>query len=426
MLAASPILVFYGVLLRWATTIPLVDDYMALLRFALVWRSLPTLSQRLSLQAAAQDGDYKLLLDHAVVALDLSVTGRLHLGFYLLLGNSFLLLILWLLWKHTIPQERVLWRRVLLFSPVCFLLFQLNYADTLNWSMGGMQNLSVIAFACLAIHLLLQAKRASVMLSSVAMMLACCGSANGFLLFPIGGYLLVRRRAWAMVVCWCGAFLLALGAYLYRFQVLPKKQIGSLGLLHFALSFAGGGVESMSGKPVAGASVVLGALLLLFFAFAFWRRADCSAPYISLMCVWVLLTAALVTVGRAGFGINIALSGRYKIYSDLLLIFAYLFAISLWRRDAPLRGNTRVAFAVALFASVAMCISSDLVGGRLLEQRRERLQQGIALYLRSGETVPPMQETAAPPHTGYTEIEIATRDILKAALAQGIYYLPPQ
>lgn len=416
-------LFFYAELLHGFTTIPLADDYTALLKFATEWRFLPTLPQRFLHLLAAQDGDYKLLLDHAAVALDMALTGRIHLAAYLLLGNLLLLVVLWTLWQSTTPNEPVLWRRLLLFTPVTFLLFQLNYAETLDWAMGGLQNLAVIAFAFLSLHLLL---RNSIPAASIAAILACCGSANGFLLLPIGTVLLLRRRNWSMLLCWCASFAIAAAAYLYRLDILPKKRVGLPALLHFLLSFLGGGVENMSGKPIAGASLMLGLALLLFLAYVFFRRIDRAAPFAACACIWVLLTAALVTLGRSGFGANFALSGRYKIYADLLLVFAYLFALTLRRRRTGPGHTGKSLFTAALLGSIAMCIASDIAGVHLLQQRRARLQADIATYLRSNGTASPMQDTSAPPHVGYTPIEIAARDILNAARAQGIYTLPMQ
>lgn len=421
LLAASPALFFYGALLHWSTTIPLADDYTALLRFALVWR---TSSSQFLAFIAAQDGDYKLLLDHAMVVLDLSATHNLHLGLYLLFGNLFPLLVGWTLWKHTASSEAILWRRVLIFAPVTFLLFQLNYAETLNWAMGGMQNLSVISFAFLAIHLLLRRKPVCDLAASIAAMVACCGSANGFVLFPIGAYLLLSRRAWLSLTGWTAAFITIAAAYLYRISIYPKRRTSPAELLHFALSFLGGGVETMRGKPIAGASVLLGTLLLLFLAFAFSKRIDRDAPFAFYSCLWVLLTVCLVTLGRSGFGIQIALSGRYKIYSDLLLVFAYLFVLALRNRRAGTWHGIKGIVAVAMLAAIAMCLGSDLAGARLLQERREKLREGVAVYLRSGGTIPPMQDTSVPPHTAYTPIEIAARDLLNAARSSGIYQLP--
>lgn len=403
---------------------PLADDYTAILNFALHWRAQPTLGARLLYLLAAQDGDYKLLFDHAVVAIDLGLSGRLHLGVYVLVGDLLLLVVAWVLWVHTAPAEFALSRRLLLFAPVSFLLFQLNYAETLNWAMGGLQNLSVIAFAFLAIHLLLRADSRRQVAACAAALVACGANANGFLLLPIGAYLLVRGRAWTTLVLWCSVFTAMAAAYLYRFTAFPKHLVSLGSLLHFALSFVGGGVENMRGRPMAGASVVLGLAMLLYLAFALSRGIRRDTAFAFYASLWILLTAALVTLGRSGFGAEIALSGRYKIYSDLLLVFAYLFAIA--QRSHASAGRQpmrRLSFAV-LFTAIAMCAASDVAGMRLLQQRREQQRQHIAVYLKSGGAAPPMQDTAISLHTAPSGIELAARDTLNATRAEGIYALP--
>ena len=50
--------------------------------------------------------------------------------------------------------------------------------------------------------------------------LASLSSANGFLVLPIGLWLLCFRREVARCAVWCLLFLLLIAAYVYRYQVI--------------------------------------------------------------------------------------------------------------------------------------------------------------------------------------------------------------
>ncbi len=414
-----PVVAFYAVLVRWWTRIPLIDDYTALLRFGLEWRSLPAAAGRAVLLLRAQDSDYKLWLDHVCVAADMLLTGRLHLGVWVWVGNLLPMVLLWLLWRHTATGERRMWRRMMVFAPVPFLLLQLNYAETVNWAMAGLQNMGVITLSLLAIDLLLREKRGADVLACAAAVGALAASANGFLLLPVGAWMLLRRRAWVMAGVWCGLLVGLAFVYQAGFVLSPKRAVGPVALVRFLLSFAGGGVEAMRHQPVANASVVLGALLLGVLSVFFARRVDRGTPFAFWACVWVLLTAVLVTAGRAGLGSQGALAGRYKIYCDLLLVFAYLFAVGL-ARESP---RARVGYGLVLATAVGMCAASDVAGCRLLGERHHELVAGAEQYRESDGALPPLRYPEEP-GMGMSGTERAARDTLTQAEREGVYRLP--
>ncbi len=417
-LAAAPVLAFYAVLFRWRSSIPVADDYTALLGFGLRWQGLHSAGGRALLLLRVQDGDYKLWLDHLCVMADLLVSGRVHIGLWVWAGNLLLLVIAWLLWRHTLRSERVLWRRVLGFAPVTLLLFQLNFAETVDWAMAGLQNLGVIACALLAIHLWLGQSRAAAACGCAVACVAVAASANGFLLLPIGAWLLWRRRAFALLASWCVLFAGMAAGYHDGLHLAPKHAVSAGQFLQFVLAFAGGGIENMHHLPLAGASLVLGSFLLLLLVILLRRSAMRASPFAFWGCVWVLLTAVLVAAGRAGFGPEIALAGRYKIYCDLLLVFAYLLALGdgvapprLWLRSAVVLG------------AAGMCVASGVAGERFLHARHDELLAGAERFRRSGGAVAPLRFPEEP-HAQTSDMETMTRLILLASEQTGMYALP--
>src|SRR5579875_3958268 len=70
-LCLLPLLVVYAILWRESSALPLLDDYHAIFLFALNQRSLSPVGKLIAV-IAAQHVEYKLIFEHAVVAVVLA------------------------------------------------------------------------------------------------------------------------------------------------------------------------------------------------------------------------------------------------------------------------------------------------------------------------------------------------------------------
>lgn len=373
LLAASaailPILLSYVLLARYARGFPMFDDYLALLQIADRFHTAASLPDKLTLLIATQHSEYKLILENAIVATDLTFTGRVHLLLYVWLGNLSLLVLLYLLWKGLFPRaDRQ--TRALLMVPVCWLLFQLNYAEALDWAMGGLQCIPVIVFAAGSLLLLQHPDRRLFALSCVMASLAVCGSANGALLALVGLLLLAPRRAFLRMLGWLLSFGVSTALYLFRY--IPTHH-GAQGVslrdrLLMLLSFLGSAVENRQHHPVPYASVVLGVLLVAVAAIALKHGYPRDNPLVAGLWLWLVLSGVPVVLFRADELRTAQLAGRYKIYSDLLLILSFAFAA---RHVTALRDVRKYMKALTACAAVCVVFSlfSDVVGVRFLQKR---------------------------------------------------------
>jgi hypothetical protein len=130
-LLSLPAILFYGILLRKAVNVPLLDDYEALLDFLNHLAELESASARVSYFLAAQFNEYKLFFGHVLAWLQLAFLGHTDLRVLCAIGNGFVLLLAILLWMMFLPDHENLTRRMALFIPVSSLLFQLGYSATL-------------------------------------------------------------------------------------------------------------------------------------------------------------------------------------------------------------------------------------------------------------------------------------------------------
>jgi hypothetical protein len=155
-----------------------------------------------------------------------------------------------------------------------------------------------------------------------------------------------------------------------------------------------------------------------------WRRGFReSHPFAFYSTVWVLLTAAVVAEGRSGGGIATSLTGRYKIYSDLLLVFCYFIVARFVEASSLALARKRQLYAVALTAILLFSAASDLLGYKLLLKRNRRVAEGIADYVADPAHNVPMVSISGDKDVGAAPLR--ARVILNESLAAGIYTLPP-
>src|ERR1700753_3053665 len=132
-LLVLPAGIFFTLLFRSAVDVPYGDDYDVALSFLNKMAKLKGGSAGLSYFFASQQNEYKLFFARFVAWLQLALWGRINIRLLCALGNVFVLLLAILLWKMFLPECRNLNRRMTLFIPVTWLIFQLQYAETLNW-----------------------------------------------------------------------------------------------------------------------------------------------------------------------------------------------------------------------------------------------------------------------------------------------------
>ncbi len=421
-----PALVVFLVLLHEAVNIPILDDYNVILIFSLHWLAEPSSLKRALLVISFQDSDYKLLFAHTLLALQLSVLPRISLPFLLACGNLSLLPIWLLCWKTWFADRQQLLERLLLFLPVSFLLLQLNYAETLDWAMGALQNLPVIAFSFAAIFLLSRPGRAAFPLACLFSAGACASSGNGFLLAPIGLLVLLPHRSLRRTLAWLCPFPVMLALYLYHYHLLLVGSSGPLSLkLLFFLSFIGSAFENISGLPVRHLAIFFGLLICLVVGHAARTRFDRRNPTAFFFTLWILLTAALVAEARSRLGLPQSLSVRYKIYCDLLLIFCYGYAADRVRLSSLSKQGRRRLYAVVTTAIIAFSAVSDVLGYHFLEKRRQRILTGAQQFLADPAHTTPMINPNDPAATNMRNNQELARQSLNQAIQTGIYTLPP-
>ncbi len=379
-LAASPALVFFFLLSKTALNLPIVDDYYSILNFINNYSSLEGVNAKLKLIISHQHNEYKLIFGNLIYALQFELTGQinfLHLSF---LGNAFVLPLYALLALSLGNNNERMLQRLLLLLPIGFLVFQLQYASTMNFSMAALQNITVLVFALWSISLLSRESNQAFLGACLAMVFATAASGGGFLLAPVGTWLLVERRRWKHVLLWWAVIVAVAVVYFLNYsingsQAEPATVIGqtsiSLKIIHmvgYMLTYLG---SSIARYQDYGPSMALGALLLLGWTFALFKRYSLRNPTAFYFAMFLLATAAGVTFIRSSLGLEQALASRYRIYSNLMLVLAYIFLVEEYLtsiKSPRLKHSLLGSIAMATFGFFVL---SNIAGHKFLNGRKQ-------------------------------------------------------
>ncbi len=418
-----PIVTAYAIMARYAVDVPFIDDYRTLVGFAVKYTALPTASARLHYIFADQYTEYKMVLLHLLTASELAISHHVSMALEYWIGNLSLLPLLYLIWLMFARGASSLERRLLVFLPVVFYLFSLNYWEALDWAATGVAYLGTIVLSLLAIYLLAEEggrrgwRDAAACLAALAASLI---SLTGFLLGPLGLAVLVRRRAWRTAWAWCGVFALALTPYLLSYtRAGANPGTGpAIWIPKYFLTFVGGGAMMVR------FAVPAGVLVLVLFAIAVRTGFYANHKAAVLGAGWLLGCAAMAAIGRGRTGAEFAASPRYKIYSDLLLIFCYGFLAERLAFSRLSPRSRRWVYAGTLTLTACFCVAAQHQAATSLRERRAMLLAGVEHYRQAPAANSPMFFNVPQFDRFFADFEVQARKDVGDAEREGIYHLP--
>jgi hypothetical protein len=423
-LISLPAVIFYSILSRYLVDVPIADDYHALLAFANHLAEAPSFSAKCYHFLVSQHNEYKLFFEHALVWLELELFGHIDLKLLAIIGDAFPLWLTILLWKMFLPRHPDVSTRLILFIPIPWLVFQLQYAQTLNFATGALVNLAALVFSLAAIYFLMGKTRRAFAAALLSLALAVSSSGIGLLLIPIGLLVLALRREYGRICAWVALSSVCIAAYLYGYDsklwLNPSHApVSVMARIYYAICFLG----SAGAYPFRRLSFVLGILICVFFAYLAWRGYFRKNPIVGYSVCFLLLTSVLVASFRSDFGINHSTSSRYTIYSTLLLVFAWFAIVETRLIDRHISPYRNPVFVSAAVTAVLFSIAMDIWGARYLTRRNHDLVIGMNLYRRD----PSPQSTAGPifPPPDSAEVQafnLTARNILSQSARLGIYH----
>jgi len=418
-----------SLLVRYEIGVPFADDYVAILGFALKYRAQSSAAAKWLMIFTDQYQEYKPTFAHLLLALDMSLFGRVHKEFLDLLGNAFLVPIGWMLWRSCFPRAWPLQLRLTLFVPVSLLLFTPVYWEAMDWAAAGLLYTPALTFGIAALYLLVPGagkpgKRpglAAMAGASVAAILLCLTSPGGFLLYPVGLWFGVLggqakpwkaslRRAWAQGVCWTGAFAVGYVPYVFHYQRYDSgTKRSALHSVVFAMGVAGSMLPRVN-LALAAAVAMVGVAAL-----AVRLRFDRVNPRMCSLAIWMGATCLLVGAVRDFPALIASIESRYSIHSLLLAICCYSFAVHVVRQWTSDAARLQLVYAAAVLFTLGFFVTEMSAVRLLLATRRTMMVKVCLNNLRQPGGSGPDAETWA-----------EQRSALAGALKAGIYTLPDE
>lgn len=237
-------------------------------------------------------------------------------------------------------------RALFYFAPIACLLASPRSYDALLGD-GFPHYLSIIGFAGALCTLAFARPSGRALAGAIACgVMASFSISNGLLVWPIGLLVLLadarvdppRGFTWRRAAIWGAAGAITIAAYFYHYQDPGNHsspwfliQHPALALGHFLAVNGSSLAPDLHGAFVIGAILlVLDALFLALVLDDWWRRR-LRPPLGAWLIVTVLVSGLMITMNRAGFGMEQALASRYTGISVLAPIGLYWIAVT--RRD---------------------------------------------------------------------------------------------
>ena len=430
-LITLPACVFYTILLRKAIDLPLFDDY-ALLNFLNQESTLKGFSAKTLYFLASQHNEYKLFFARGIAWLQYLFWGHVDFKVLCALGNGLVVLLGVLLWKMFLPNHRNLATRLAFFIPVSWLLFQLQYWETVDSPLDALQNLPVLVFSLGAICLLARGNNWGFGASVVCLVLAVASSGNGFLVIPVGVLILLLGRQYLRILIWLSISVACIVAYAYRYNSMSSqadahRSVFSV-LLRLNPAYAIAFIGSAGSIPFRAGSFVLGLVLCVFFVFLAFRGYAKRNPVVSYCLLFLLLTAIGVAGIRSELGVMQSMQSRYTIYSALFLTFAWFAIVEeflLFRTGSLLNNGMYLGIVLA---SVVFSLFMDAIGLMAIEARSRITVNAMAAFEHSsalGSEVGPIPQFSSPEARAKPDaFSVAARGILIQSIQFGVYRPP--
>jgi hypothetical protein len=329
-----------------------------------------------------QHNEHRIALPRAIFIADLQWFGGKNVG--LVVANIAIQLLSWIgLCLLAWPQLRKVSSRVMAGGLAIAVLFSAAQAENFVW---GFQVQFVGVYAA-AIWACVFAARGKSLAGGGMAVVATLMMANGLFVWPVLLVLAYVLRNKGHILLWYGAgFAICLCAYLFDFKTVGRHSSLSHALAHpvdfigYFLTYLGGA----GGLNHADLAICLGAALLgMFFLMTLdaWRRREVQRPQFWALwsiAVFVLVSAAVTTVGRMSFGLEQALAGRYVTPSSIFIVsLGFAWAC---RFGHPLSGAARerkkicanCGFFLLTLTVVGLVFVNHVSNKRELMGRRQR------------------------------------------------------
>ncbi len=376
---AIPVTLFYFLLNAGLANIPNWDDYDSVLSFIIHFAEQRGAIDKILLILLTQHNEYKIIFGNMLFSTEYLLDGSINFIFLQMVGNVFVLLVFYATYKVYLYALPAAYHKMLLFIPVPFFIFQLQYWGTLDWASPGLQNITVIAFAILSLYFLCRNRKIDFATSCIFLILSVFSSGNGLFVIPLGLLMILQKKQFSRIAPWLVISSILVALYFYRYSFGTGHGLSiDFYLKHFdiryTLSFLGSAISRSNYHLAIALGMVFSMMFLLMITSGFYR----SNPPAFYTALFIFTTALVVSMIRSQHGVEESMTSRYRIYSDILLVMGYIFLLynNLNRRNLVL--------LIGCVIAIPFCAYNDYVNYPKLVRRYNQLQEGVGTWMMTG------------------------------------------
>lgn len=342
LLCILPIVIFYWVVGTMAVNVPFQDDFDGLLEPVLhLHRYKTTLSEWWQV-LVTQDDERRIIVDRLAAYLTYLISGEINLKTIILTGAINVLVLIWVVFQW-FRATRSSW---LLFAAVPWLLFNIQYYQSILWAMIPLQHLAVFVWALLTMWLLSQNTPKSFLGGLFTAALTIGADVSGNMIIGAGIVVLAAQFRWKELAIWTVFVGILVACYLSGL-VIPEYRpkfsdnfANPLQLLSILTALYGLWLDPGPGFPFSlreAVAIITGIGTLGYLIFLLYKAVNKMAAdrlpmeredaflWGSLAFVGVVLV--VLATGRAAVGIEAVFTSRYRHMYIILLLLLYMLSI---------------------------------------------------------------------------------------------------
>jgi hypothetical protein len=330
-----PVAIYFTVWDYYAINIPKWDDH-ALKNFIAEYAQAGDWKGKIQ-ALFKQHNEHRIALTRLFAWIDYAIFGHLNYRHLMTAGNIMLLAAI-PLWYDLLKKNK---KPLFALVPIPFLWMTLAFWENMYWGMAAVQNLGVVTLVLWTLYLVINPKVLPFSIAILLSVVTVLTSGNGLMVLPLGAVLLFLGQNRKRFALWIVVSIAEIFCYFYWYtkpESNPESKAGILQLAKGYMAFLGSFAESIPVLDHFKVCLFIGIVLFLVaisiasttlfrivrnkYSVKFERTTD-------LFCLGAILfilgTALIVVYTRAGFGLEGLITSRYKIYSVLLLIIAYIY-----------------------------------------------------------------------------------------------------
>lgn len=347
--------IYFWVVFGATSNFPYEDDYDSSIAAVNNYLKADTFSEKLSI-LSSRHVDHRMLVFRLFLLLNYHLFGQLNFQFLILLGNAFMVIVAYLMFKifrHTTQLHK------LYFVPVILILLNLRYWEIATIEFAIPWYL-IIIFSLSALYFLREFSPKKILLFLLFSTLSVWTYANGLLVFLAGLYLIYRLKLDLKFYVIC-LLCLGINAFLYFKGFLYQNISGRpelsyiltqdlVPLITYYLAMLGNfSIISISYIQIN--SLIAGIVVLLLVGYMVVKKQYKHQPLVFAIIAFLLLTVAMTSMGRYFIGLWGAFSSRYTLITTVIICVLYI-------SYAEILSSTRLSKTIVLLVSFFYFIGS--------------------------------------------------------------------